>query len=172
MNFDFMWGHPARWLALGMGSGLVRFAPGTVGTLWAWALFLLLSVFLNDATWLWLIGLGFFVGCWACSRTAHELCQMDPSCIVWDEIIAFWMILCMIARLILIWKSIFPISMLIKLPNGWFYIPGSIIARTRKIFKNFIPNWKTVSVRCQIAWKIYLRLFVAESWRLNLDLKE
>jgi phosphatidylglycerophosphatase A len=106
MNFDFMWGHPARWLALGMGSGLVRFAPGTVGTLWAWALFLLLSVFLNDATGLWLIGLGFFVGCWACSRTAHELCQMDPSCIVWDEIIAFWMILCMIGPSSLSWQAI------------------------------------------------------------------
>jgi O-acetyl-ADP-ribose deacetylase (regulator of RNase III) len=35
-TIGFMWRHPARWIALGFGSGLSPAAPGTVGTLWAW----------------------------------------------------------------------------------------------------------------------------------------
>ena len=42
-NAKFMWSHPARILALGFGAGLSRFAPGTVGTAWAWLTFLLLQ---------------------------------------------------------------------------------------------------------------------------------
>ena len=94
INFDFMWGHPARCLALGMGSGLVRFAPGTVGTLWAWALWLLLlQVFLTPTVLAWVLLSAWLLGCWATTRTAQELCQSDPSCIVWDEIVSFWFVL-------------------------------------------------------------------------------
>ena len=35
----FMHDHLAHWVALDFGSGLSRWAPGTVGTLWAWAAF-------------------------------------------------------------------------------------------------------------------------------------
>ncbi|TAF83204.1 MAG: phosphatidylglycerophosphatase A, partial [Curvibacter sp.] len=31
-----MFSHPAHVIALGLGSGLSRIAPGTSGTLWAW----------------------------------------------------------------------------------------------------------------------------------------
>ena len=92
----FMLGHPARWLALGLGSGLSPVAPGTVGTLWSWVSFLMLEPFLDDAQWLMLIALGIGVGVWACTRTARELALADPSCIVWDEIVAFWIVLLMI----------------------------------------------------------------------------
>ena len=85
----FMLGHPARWMALGMGSGLSPVAPGTVGTLWSWVSFLVLSPWLDDAQWLLLIALGIGMGVWACTRTARELGMSDPSCIVWDEIVAF-----------------------------------------------------------------------------------
>ncbi|MFY8055500.1 MAG: phosphatidylglycerophosphatase A, partial [Limnohabitans sp.] len=36
---QFLISHPAHLIALGFGSGLSRMAPGTVGTLWAWASF-------------------------------------------------------------------------------------------------------------------------------------
>ncbi|MBY0235814.1 MAG: phosphatidylglycerophosphatase A, partial [Burkholderiaceae bacterium] len=45
----FMLAHPARWIALGFGSGLSPKAPGTVGTLWAWASFLALHPHMTDA---------------------------------------------------------------------------------------------------------------------------
>ena len=41
---DFMLSHPAHLLALGFGSGLSRWVPGTVGTLFGWLLFHAMSV--------------------------------------------------------------------------------------------------------------------------------
>ena len=38
-SWRFMLSHPAHPIALGFGSGLAPFAPGTVGTLWAWLAF-------------------------------------------------------------------------------------------------------------------------------------
>lgn len=92
----FMLGHPARAIALGLGSGLSPVAPGTVGTLWSWVSFLVLEPFLDDAQWLLLIAAGIALGVWACTRTARELRLADPSCIVWDEIVAFWIVLLMV----------------------------------------------------------------------------
>ena len=89
----FMLGHPARWLALGLGSGLSPKAPGTVGTLWAWASFLVLAPWLQAADWAVLILAAFGVGVWACTRTARDLGMSDPGAIVWDEIVAFWLVL-------------------------------------------------------------------------------
>ena len=95
-NARYMLGHPARWIALGMGSGLSPRAPGTVGTLWAWVSFLALQPWLDDAQWLMLISASVLVGWWACTKVARELALADPSCIVWDEVVAFWLILLMI----------------------------------------------------------------------------
>lgn len=89
----FMLGHPARWIALGFGSGLSPWAPGTVGTLWAWLAFLLLDHWLDDAGWAVALLGAFAVGWWACTRTARDLGSADPSAIVWDEVVAFWIVL-------------------------------------------------------------------------------
>ncbi|WP_119355069.1 phosphatidylglycerophosphatase A [Azohydromonas sediminis] len=89
----FMLGHPARWIALGFGSGLSPWAPGTVGTLWAWLAFLLLDHWLDDAGWAVALLVAFAVGWWACTRTARDLGSADPSAIVWDEVVAFWIVL-------------------------------------------------------------------------------
>lgn len=93
----FLLGHPARWVALGFGSGLSPAAPGTVGTLWAWVAFLVLDRWVDDAAWAWLLVLSLVVGLWACSRTAAELGLADPGSIVWDEIVAFWLVLLLVA---------------------------------------------------------------------------
>ena len=92
----FMLRHPARWIALGFGSGLSPVAPGTVGTLWAWLSFVLLQPYLGELQWLALISAGTVVGVWACTRTAQHLGVADPGAIVWDEILAFWLILCLV----------------------------------------------------------------------------
>ena len=93
----FLWSHPAHLIALGFGSGLARFAPGTVGTLWAWLTFALLAPLLSDTQWAVGLLLGLGVGWWACTVTARHLQIKDPSAIVWDEIIAFWLVLWMIS---------------------------------------------------------------------------
>ncbi len=93
----FMLRHPARWIALGFGSGLSPWAPGTVGTLWGWLSFLVLDQWLDSAQWGWLILAALLVGQWACTRTAQHLGIADPGSIVWDEVVAFWIVLWLIA---------------------------------------------------------------------------
>ncbi len=92
-DWRFLLSHPAHMLAQGFGSGLAPRAPGTVGTLWAWASFVLLDRWLSATHWGVLLLLGTAVGWWACTRTAQHLQVADPGSIVWDEILAFWLIL-------------------------------------------------------------------------------
>jgi len=89
----FMRRHPAHWVALGFGSGLSPRAPGTVGTLWAWVAFLVLDRWLDAEGWAVMLVLSFVVGWWACTRTARALAIADPGAIVWDEVVAFWLVL-------------------------------------------------------------------------------
>ena len=64
-----------------------------MGTLWAWAAFLVLDGWLNAAQWGVVIAASLVVGWWACTRTAQHLRVGDPGCIVWDEVVAFWIVL-------------------------------------------------------------------------------
>lgn len=89
----FMWSHPAHVLAMGFGSGLSPKAPGTVGTLWAWASYELMTLFMTTSDIGLLIALSLPVGWWASTVTAQHMQVQDPSAIVWDEIVAFWLIL-------------------------------------------------------------------------------
>jgi phosphatidylglycerophosphatase A len=89
----FVASHPAHAIALGFGSGLSPKAPGTVGTLWAWITFVLLQPHLSDPQWALLLATGTLVGWWACTVTARHLAIADPGAIVWDEIVAFWLVL-------------------------------------------------------------------------------
>lgn len=89
----FMWSHPAHIIALGLGSGLSPVAPGTVGTLWAWAAYLLLQLWLTPGQIGVLIAVSTAVGWWACTVTARHLNTLDPGNIVWDEVVAFWLVL-------------------------------------------------------------------------------
>ncbi|MEN9544047.1 MAG: hypothetical protein RLZZ598_880 [Pseudomonadota bacterium] len=93
----FMLRHPAHLIALGFGSGLSPVAPGTVGTLWAWLSFLVLQRWLDDLQWAALLAIGLLVGWWACTTTARHLRIADPGAIVWDEVIAFWLVLWLVA---------------------------------------------------------------------------
>ncbi|MBI5718187.1 MAG: phosphatidylglycerophosphatase A [Burkholderiales bacterium] len=92
-DFAFMRGHLAHWLALGFGAGLAPRAPGTVGTLWAWGSFIVIDRWLDAAGWAVLIALSLLAGQWAATRTAQHLGVADPGSIVWDEVVAFWIVL-------------------------------------------------------------------------------
>ena len=92
-GWRFMLAHPAHAIALGFGSGLSPVAPGTVGTLWAWVAFAVLQPHLSLLQWALLLGASVLVGWWACTLTARHMAVADPGAIVWDEIVAFWIIL-------------------------------------------------------------------------------
>lgn len=91
----FMLSHPAHCIALGFGSGLSPVAPGTVGTLWAWVVYVAIQSWFDFSP----VAVGLFiaasilVGWWACTVTAARMRVLDPGSIVWDEVVAFWIVL-------------------------------------------------------------------------------
>ena len=93
---SFMLRHPAHAIALGFGSGLSPKAPGTVGSLWGWASWLLIQNNLSVHAQAALILVSLSIGWWACTLAARNMGVSDPGSIVWDEIVAMWMILFLI----------------------------------------------------------------------------
>ena len=75
-------GHPAHWVAMGFGAGLSAKAPGTVGTLWAWAAYLVLQTWLNPLEMGGVILGALLVGWWACTVAARRLARAGPGWIV------------------------------------------------------------------------------------------
>jgi phosphatidylglycerophosphatase A len=89
----FLFSHPAHLIALGFGSGLPSKAPGTFGTLFGWATYVLLAPRLAATGWAIVLVGGFALGCWVCTRTGRDLGVADHGGMVWDEIIAIWLVL-------------------------------------------------------------------------------
>lgn len=92
-NANFLLSHPAHFIALGFGSGLSPRAPGTAGTLLAWLLFPLLKTPVSDFVFFALLVSLFFAGVIACDRTGRALGVADHGAIVWDEMVAIWLVL-------------------------------------------------------------------------------
>jgi phosphatidylglycerophosphatase A len=85
----FLLAHPAHFIALGFGSGLLPKAPGTCGTLAAFPLYWGLALVLPPLAIAFLAIPSFFLGVWACERTGRDLGVADHGSMVWDEITAF-----------------------------------------------------------------------------------
>ncbi|MCL1825685.1 MAG: phosphatidylglycerophosphatase A [Betaproteobacteria bacterium] len=86
--------HPVHLISLGFGSGLSPFAPGTMGTLAAWLLYPLLCALLPDTTsFLVLLIVCFVAGIFATHHTGKVLGVPDHGAIVWDEMVAMWLVL-------------------------------------------------------------------------------
>src|SRR3954464_14309966 len=85
----FLVSHPAHFIALGFGSGLAPWAPGTFGTLAGWALYWLMAWALPPVVIAFLAIPLFFIGVWACGVTGRDLGVADHGAMVWDEIVAF-----------------------------------------------------------------------------------
>lgn len=87
---------PDRLIAFGLGSGLLRPASGTWGTLLAWIMWVIWAAAapaVSDLVIGVFLALAFLYGCWACGRVGRELQQPDHVGMVWDEMVAFWLVL-------------------------------------------------------------------------------
>lgn len=82
-----------RILAFGFGSGLIRPAPGTWGTLFGWLLWVVAVTHLPDVYIGVVLVAAFALGCWACQRAGKEMGRADYGGMVWDEVVAFWLVL-------------------------------------------------------------------------------
>ena len=83
--------NPVHFLALGFGSGLLKPAPGTWGTLSAVPLYYVLMQFLGSASveYFAIIVVSFVAGIYLCGKTASDVGVHDHGAIVWDEIVGF-----------------------------------------------------------------------------------
>ena len=72
------------------GIGLIRFAPGTFGSIFAWFLFIFLSHYLNMII---LTSLAFLLAIWVCEYISKDLEVKDDKSIVIDELVGMWIAL-------------------------------------------------------------------------------
>lgn len=125
----FMLSSPHHFVAQGFGSGLSPVMPGTMGTLLAWVMFIVFSQrwpqLFSTAHWAWIIVLGFAAGVHVCERTGRALGVPDHGSMVWDEMIAFWLVLLFILPADLttqcwafFWFRLFDMTK--PPPIGWF----------------------------------------------------
>jgi len=89
----FVLRRPAHFIAFGGGVGLIPVAPGTFGTLLALPLFNWLEPQLPPWMFLGVIAALFGLGVWACAATGRALGVSDHGGMVWDEVVAFLLVL-------------------------------------------------------------------------------
>lgn len=94
----FAFSHPAHAIALGFGAGLAPRAPGTAGTLAAWAIGSLALLQVPAPALLAAAAPLFLLGIWACGVTGRHLGVADHGAMVWDEIVAFLAVLAVVPR--------------------------------------------------------------------------
>ena len=99
-SWRFLFRHPAHFIAFGFGAGLAPVAPGTWGTLIALPLYWLIAPWFTPAgavkpspEFLVLVGGLFALGIWACEVTGREIGASDHRGMVWDEVVAFLLVL-------------------------------------------------------------------------------
>ena len=118
LAFTTPWG----FLALGFGSGLVKKAPGTAGTVAAIPLALVLTS-LPPVLAGFIVLVLFAIGLPLCRVTATALGQSDPGPIVWDEIVGFALVA-------------------ILVPPGWVWLLAAFVAfRFFDIVKPWPIRW-------------------------------
>ncbi|MDC1527605.1 phosphatidylglycerophosphatase A [Gammaproteobacteria bacterium] len=115
--------NPVHLLAFGFGSGLSPRAPGTMGTIVAVPLYLLMATFLSQYAYLGLILVSFVIGIYLCGRTAKDLGVHDHGGIVWDEFVGYWITMFMV-------------------PLTWYWVlAGFMLFRLFDILKPFPIGW-------------------------------
>ena len=114
--------NPIHLLAFGFGAGLFPKAPGTMGTVVAVLIYLVLPS-MPPIIYAGLILLSFVFGIWICGKTAEDLGVHDHGGIVWDEFVGYWITMFMA-------------------PSGLFWLLlGFVLFRLLDIFKPWPIKW-------------------------------
>jgi phosphatidylglycerophosphatase A len=114
--------HPLYFLAMGFGSGLSKWMPGTAGTVMAVPLFLLFQP-LGLYWHLGIVLVTMIAGIYICDWVAKDMAIKDPGCIVWDEFVGLWITL-------------------ILCPPGWYWVLlGFVLFRIFDIAKPWPVSW-------------------------------
>lgn len=116
--------NPIHFLAVGLGSGMAPFMPGTFGSLAAIPLWFAFFYFSPIFYWLLMIA-AFVFGCYICQKTSDDTATQDAGNIVWDEFVGMWITLFFIPYVTWYWLFIafvlFRLFDIIKpWPISWF----------------------------------------------------
>lgn len=98
--------NPIHFFALGLGSGLIRPAPGTWGSLAGLLIGIGLLQIFTINSFLILTALSFVLGCYLCQKTADDMGVHDHGSIVWDEFVGVWIVLLAIPELSWFWAIV------------------------------------------------------------------
>ena len=105
-------------IAFGFGSGLSRLAPGTVGT--AAAVPLAIPLLWLSPGFFWLCWLAsFLLGVWVCGQSCRRLGVHDHGGVVWDEMVAWWLIVGVIPFSAAWWAAAFVLFRLFDIIKPW-----------------------------------------------------
>lgn len=116
------WRSPVHLLAFGLGAGAAPVAPGTLGTLVAVPLYLVLQP-LAPVWYLLAVLLVFVTGVGICGKTSRDLGVHDHPGIVWDEIMGYLVTMA--------WA-----------PKGWpWVLLGFLLFRLFDILKPWPVRW-------------------------------
>jgi phosphatidylglycerophosphatase A len=117
-SLRFLLSSPSRFLALGCGLGLAPKAPGTFGTLGG---FVLAWLLVGTPVWAWSLWLSvsFVVGCWICDEAGRGLGVPDHGSIVWDEIVAFALVLLCMPLALWSWGAAFVLFRFFDILKPW-----------------------------------------------------
>lgn len=156
MNKKINLKNPVYFLAVGFGSGLLKPAPGTWGTLAG----LLLSIVLWHITqsslfFIILTIISFVFGCYLCQKTSDDLGVHDDGRIVWDEIVAIFLMFAFLPKYSALYYILTFISFRIfdilkpypiryfdeKLESGLGIMIDDIIAAIFALFSLYLIYW-------------------------------
>ena len=90
MNHKKKLKNPYFFIASLGGIGLIKFAPGTFGSIFAWFLFIFLSHYLNMIV---MTFIAFLFAVWVCENVSKDLEEKDDKSIVIDELVGMWIAL-------------------------------------------------------------------------------
>ena len=121
--------HPATLLSTWFGSGLIKFAPGTWGSLAALPFAWVISLYSGPIGLIVASLLAYIVGIWASGKYSSALGKEDPGSVVIDEVAGQWLALAFV--------PIDPIMFLISF----------LLFRFFDIVKVFPANWLDKNVK-------------------------
>lgn len=114
--------NPDHFFAFGLGSGLMRPASGTWGTLAAVPIYWLIQDLAAPIYALWLL-VTVALGVYWCDRSSKALGVHDHGGIVWDEMVGYWLTLFLA-------------------PVGWeWMLAGFVLFRLFDVVKPWPINW-------------------------------
>ena len=131
MKYQYSMRNPYHLIATGFGIGLIKYAPGTIGSITSIPIwFLVTSVFHSAHLQVYCIVLSASIGIYACQRASRDIGIHDHGSIVWDEFIGMWITLLIIPDFSFLWTSL-----------------GLLIFRVIDIWKPWPIGWLDKSIR-------------------------